>query len=152
MACVECLSVSLGSVMGVFTLLVLNRAVSEAIVQPKSGDLKKRMKKLLFICSYNINRSVTAEWMYDGVPAYAVRSAGTEEGSRFVLTKEHVQWADIIFVMEPCHLQTLQQRFGEDLAGKKVHCLHIPDIYEFLEPALMAELKTKLKPYVQVPA
>jgi hypothetical protein len=69
MACVECLSVPLGSVLGVFTLLVLNRAVSEAIVQPKSGDLKKRMQKLLFICSYNINRSVTAEWMYDGVPA-----------------------------------------------------------------------------------
>jgi predicted protein tyrosine phosphatase len=108
-------------------------------------------QKLFFICSYNINRSVTAEWMYDGVPAYEVRSAGTEEGSRFVLAKEHVQWADIIFVMEPYHLETLQQKFGEEVAGKKVHCLNIPDIYAFLEPRLMVELKTKLRPYVQVP-
>jgi predicted protein tyrosine phosphatase len=108
-------------------------------------------QKLLFICSYNINRSVTAEWMYDEVPAYSVRSAGTEEGSRFVLAKEHVQWADIIFVMEPYHLEKLRQRFGNELEGKKVHCLHIPDIYDFLEPRLMVELKTKLRPCVQVP-
>jgi hypothetical protein len=37
-------------------------------------------------------------------------------------------------------------------AGNKVHCLHIRDIYEFLEPAFMVELKTKLKGYVEVPA
>src|SRR5512137_948454 len=106
---------------------------------------------LLFICSYNINRSVTAEWMYDGVAAYVVRSAGTEEGARFVVAREDVQWADIIFVMEPCHLKALQQRFGGELVGKTVHCLDIPDIYDFLEPRLMAELKAKLSKYVQVP-
>jgi predicted protein tyrosine phosphatase len=119
------------------------------VARNSSGHQEPR--KLLFICSYNIRRSVTAEWMYDGLSGYAVRSAGTEEGARTPLAKEDIRWADMIFVMEPDHLQKLQERFGEELTGKKVHCLHIPDIYDFLEPALIEELKSKLREFVEVP-
>ncbi len=111
----------------------------------------KQPEKLLFICSYNVRRSLTAEWMYDGCSAYSVRSAGTEEGTRTEATKDLIEWADTIFVMEPDHLHTLRQRFGEALVGKKVHCLDIPDIYNFMEPALVSELRMKLTEYVGVP-
>jgi predicted protein tyrosine phosphatase len=46
--------------------------------------------------------------MYQGFQGYAVKSAGTEASARIPLTAEHVEWADMIFVMEPEHLQRLQ--------------------------------------------
>jgi predicted protein tyrosine phosphatase len=109
------------------------------------------VQKLLFLCSQNIQRSVTAERIFDGFPGYAVRSAGTEESARVPVTQEHIEWADRIFVMETEHLEKLRDKFGEEMVGKKVVCLDIPDIYFCMEPALIEELKTKLSDYVQVP-
>jgi predicted protein tyrosine phosphatase len=109
------------------------------------------VKKLLFLCSQNRLRSLTAEMMYDGFPGYAAKSAGTEESARAPLMAEHIEWADMIFVMETEHLQRLESEYGGLVAGKKVVCLHIPDIYRCMEPALIDELKTKLSEYVEVP-
>ena len=97
-------------------------------------------------------RSLTAEMMYEGFPGYAVKSAGTEESARTPLTQKHIEWADMIFVMEPEHLECLQKEYGGLLAEKKVVCLDIPDIYRCMAPALIEELRTKLREYVQVPA
>jgi len=44
-------------------------------------------------------RSLTAEKMYDGFPGYEVKSAGTELSARTPVTQEHIDWADMIFVM-----------------------------------------------------
>jgi len=56
-------------------------------------------QRLLFICSENRMRSLTAEKMYDGFPGYEVKSAGTELSARTPVTQEHIDWADMIFVM-----------------------------------------------------
>jgi predicted protein tyrosine phosphatase len=37
--------------------------------------------------------------MYDGFPGYEVKSAGTELSARTPVTQEHIDWADMIFVM-----------------------------------------------------
>ena len=37
------------------------------------------------------------------------------------------------------------------LAGKKTICLNIPDIYSYMEPALIDELKAALSGYVDLP-
>jgi predicted protein tyrosine phosphatase len=108
-------------------------------------------QRLLFICSQNCMRSLTAERMYEGYPGYEVKSAGTEASARTPLTAEHMDWADMIFVMETEHLQRLRIEYGGLLDGKALICLHIPDIYRFMEPALIEELKSKLSNYVQVP-
>jgi predicted protein tyrosine phosphatase len=150
MACVECLSLPFGTVLGVFTILVVNRASVKGVVQSETS-IVNQPQKLLFICSQNIQRSLTAEWMYDGFTSYEVRSAGTEQSARTPMTKEHVAWADVIFVMETEHLEKLQDRFGEEPAGKKIICLNIPDIYRYMEPALIDELKTALSGHVEVP-
>ena len=107
-------------------------------------------QKLLFICSRNKVRSLTAERLFDGHRAYEARSAGTQPASRIHVTEGHLRWADIIFVMEKSHRQRLQMRFPDVIHEKKVISLHIPDDYEFMDQALVDELCAKLAPYVDV--
>ncbi len=108
-------------------------------------------QKLLFICTENRMRSPTAEAMYQGFPGYEVKSAGTELSARILLTQEHVEWADMIFVMEPEHLERVQFEYSGLLSGKKIICLNIPDIYSYMEPALINELKAALRWHIEVP-
>jgi len=108
-------------------------------------------RKLLFVCSRNKLRSLTAERMFEGFPAYQVRSAGTQPDARIVITEGHIGWADVIFVMEKSHLDRLRRKYPEALEGKRVITLHIPDDYDYMEPALLDELRAKLAPYVALP-
>ncbi len=101
--------------------------------------------KLLFICSRNKMRSLTAERIFSGVPGWQVRSAGTQPGARVVVTEGHVGWADVIFVMEKSHLNRLRAKFPEACGGKKIITLRIPDDYEFMQPELVDELRAKVE-------
>ena len=107
--------------------------------------------KLLFVCSRNRKRSLTAEKLMEGVPGYEVRSAGTQPGARIVITEGHIGWADIVFVMEKSHLAKLRARFPEGLNGKRVITLHIPDEYEFMQPELLDELHARIAPHIELP-
>ena len=107
--------------------------------------------KLLFVCSRNRLRSLTAEKLMESVPGCEARSAGTQPGARIVVTEGHIGWADVIFVMEKSHLAKLRARFPEALAGKKVVTLHIPDDYDFMQPELVDELRARLAPHVELP-
>lgn len=107
--------------------------------------------KLLFICSRNRVRSLTAERILEGVPGYETRSAGTQPGARIVVTKGHIGWADIVFAMEKSHLEILREKFPEELGGKRVVALHIPDDYVPMQQELIDELHTKLAEYIQFP-
>lgn len=107
--------------------------------------------KILFICSQNRWRSLTAEKMYHGFPGYNVRSAGTEQNARIRVNEGHIGWADMIFVMEKRHKERLQERFPGALSGKEVICLHISDDYQFMEVSLQEVLKERLRAYIEVP-
>ncbi|BAH44578.1 hypothetical protein BBR47_36010 [Brevibacillus brevis NBRC 100599] len=52
--------------------------------------------KLLFVCSRNKWRSLTAEKIFHGINDYDVRSAGTETGARIKVTDGLIGWADLI--------------------------------------------------------
>ena len=108
-------------------------------------------QKLLFVCSRNRLRSLTAEKLFEGVSGYQVRSAGTQPDARIVITEGHIGWADLVFVMEKSHLNRIRRKFPEALQGKRVIALHIPDDYEFMQPELLDELRSKLGPYVTLP-
>lgn len=108
-------------------------------------------QKLLFVCSQNRMRSLTAEKLFEGFPGYQVRSAGTQPDARIVITRGHIGWADVIFVMEKSHLNRIRRKFPEALEGKRVITLRIPDDYEFMQPELLDELRGKLGPYVALP-
>ncbi|MEG3929661.1 methyltransferase domain-containing protein [Microcoleus sp. T3_B1] len=107
--------------------------------------------KILFVCSRNKWRSLTAEKICEKVSGYSVRSAGTEKGARIRVTEGLLGWADLIFVMEKKHGDRLRSKFPESLEGKKVICLQIPDNYEYMEPELVELLQAKLNPYMEIP-
>ena len=109
------------------------------------------VQKLLFVCSRNKIRSLTAERLFDGFALYQVRSVGTQPGARIVVTEGHVGWADLIFCMEKSHLSRLRGKFPEAMQGKHVICLHIPDEYRFMQPELIDELHAKLATYITLP-
>lgn len=71
--------------------------------------------KLLFICSRNRWRSLTAEKIFDGVNGHDARSAGTEANARIKVTAGHIGWADMIFVMEKKHLRRIGEKYGDPL-------------------------------------
>ena len=100
--------------------------------------------RLLFICSQNKWRSLTAERLFDDHPHYEARSAGTEPGARVRVTAGHLGWAEVIFVMEKRHNDRLREKFTTELTGKRLINLHIPDRYPFQDPALVDLLRQQL--------
>ena len=105
--------------------------------------------KLLFVCSRNRQRSLTAETVLHGQGGHQVRSAGTEPGARVRVTAGHLGWADVILIMEKRHLSRLQARYGEELRGKEVVCLHIADDYEYMDEELIARLEGGVASYFE---
>lgn len=100
--------------------------------------------KVLFVCSRNWCRSLTAEKLFAGTPGWQVRSAGTSDHARIKVTAGHVGWADVVVVMEKRHRERLESRFARLLAQRVVHCLFIPDDFDFMDPALVELLRDRL--------
>jgi predicted protein tyrosine phosphatase len=105
--------------------------------------------KLLFLCSRNQWRSPTAEALFKNHPHYSARSAGTENGARIKVTACHLGWADRIFCMDRKHADRIRARFPEEVAGKPIVILRIPDDYPAAhDPALIEHLRIALAPYL----
>ena len=106
--------------------------------------------KLLFICSRNQWRSPTAEALFKNHPRYEARSAGTSDSARKKVTTCHLNWADLVFCMERRHDELLRERFPEELTGKTLITLRIPDDYAFMDPALIELLREELAPHLEL--
>ncbi len=106
--------------------------------------------KILFVCSRNKIRSLTAEHLFAATPGIQVRSAGTENEARVRVTSGHIGWADLILVMEKRHRDRLRQRFAHDLVGKRVECLDIPDEFEYMDEELVATLRSRVTQYADI--
>lgn len=109
------------------------------------------MVKLLFVCSRNRIRSLTAERIFASYPGVQVRSVGTQPNARIVVTEGHIGWADMVFCMEKSHLARIRLRYPEALEGKLVVTLMIRDEYELMQPELIGELESKVVPYLSGP-
>jgi predicted protein tyrosine phosphatase len=83
--------------------------------------LKSERTKILFVCSRNKRRSLTAETIFKSEPAWEVRSAGTEESARIKVTAGHLGWADVIVVMEKRHKERLQQKYPGEIVRLPFH-------------------------------
>lgn len=106
--------------------------------------------KILFVCSRNRWRSLTAEKIFNGINGYGVRSAGTEANARIKITGGHISWADIIFVMEKKHLRRIRDKFEEICYGKKIICLNITDHYGFMDEELVELLKSRVSEHIAI--
>jgi predicted protein tyrosine phosphatase len=99
---------------------------------------------VLFVCSRNRLRSPTAEQVFASRADIEVTSAGLDSGCGNPVTPELVEWADIIFVMEPAHRAKLQRRFRPWLKRARVIVLGIPDDYDFMDPVLIRLLESRV--------
>ncbi len=86
----------------------------------------------LFICSKNKLRSPTAEQVFSTWDNVETDSAGLTNDADVILSKEQIEWADIIFVMERKHTSNLSQKFRPYLNHKRIICLNIPDNYTYM--------------------
>ena len=105
------------------------------------------MTRVLFVCSQNRLRSPTAEQVFSNRAGFEVISAGTDPESGNPISSELIEWADVIFVMESAHRSRISKKFGGLLKDKRVVCLNIPDDFEYMDPALVDILETKVGPY-----
>ena len=111
-------------------------------------------RKLLFICTFNIARSRTAEDLFRNSKVYETKSAGIiyhPEGGQ-VITQDLINWADVVVAMNeteesngkpPCrHLSHLLENFN--LRNKEIAVLNIPNIYRRGDSALVQLIITEL--------
>jgi len=74
-----------------------------------------------------------------------VKSAGTDKSANTVLSEDLLNWADAIIVMEKHHRNTIQSRFPDIYKAKKIVCLYIEDLYDFMQPELITLLKDRVE-------
>ena len=114
-----------------------------------AADRRSGPLRVLFLCSRNHRRSPTAEQVFANHPGVEAASAGLAPDAEEVLTAEHVEWAQLIVVMEPVHRRRLQRQFGPRLKHARVVVLDIPDDYGFMDPALVEILKRRVTPHLR---
>lgn len=112
------------------------------------GDTRLPLRRInaLFICSRNQWRSPTAEHVWRDSPDVNVRARGLSSKARRVVGETDVNWADVIFVMERRHRALLLSRFGSLADRERVHVLDIPDVYQYLDPELIEQLRARAGP------
>jgi len=106
---------------------------------------------VLFVCSQNRLRSPTAERVFAAWEGIEVASAGLSPSARVPLTAELLDWADLVFVMENAHRSELSIRFRDDVVGKRIICLDIPDEFEYMDPILVGLLKARVSRHLPHP-
>ena len=99
---------------------------------------------LLFVCSENRLRSPTGEEVFSEYEGIDAIGCGTNNDAETTVSGDLVEWANIVFVMERSHRNKVSKKFKEQLKGKKLVCLDIPDNYERMDPVLVRILTTKV--------
>lgn len=99
--------------------------------------------RLLFICNQNMHRSKTAEALFKGL--FETRSAGVW---RNLPSKDVLDWADILVVMEDAQRERLAELFPQECLKKRVITLGVPDCFSFNEPELVTLLQRRVNELV----
>ncbi len=108
------------------------------------------MIKLLFVCTENRLRSPTAEAVFSSYEGVEAIGAGTNQDAATPVSGDLIEWADAILVMEQSHRNKISKKYKEQLKGKKLAVLDIPDNYEYMDPELIKLLKVKVPRYVRI--
>ena len=104
--------------------------------------------RLLFVCTANLQRSPTGEDVYKDQPGFEARSAGTDEDYATVpISKELIEWADVIFCMEKHHSKEILKRNPK--VANKIAILNIPDIYYRGHPELVKTIEHRVSKFLQ---
>ncbi|MCI1265284.1 MAG: protein tyrosine phosphatase [Saprospiraceae bacterium] len=104
---------------------------------------------VLFVCSRNQWRSPTAEKIFNKKKGINSKSAGTEPSARIKLNSQHLEWADIIFVMERKHKERIFQKYGEIVSNKHIEILDIEDNFKYMDTELIEILELSVNPILE---
>ena len=105
---------------------------------------------ILFVCSRNKWRSLTAETIFKKSQIHNVRSAGTESAARIKVTSKLIEWADIIFAMEKKHKQRMMEKFPLINSNEKTIILDIPDEYQYMDLELIDCISRGVSAYLDI--
>jgi len=101
-------------------------------------------KNLLFVCEGNEQRSPTFEiWFKKNRPKYNVISAGILSYCPQLLTKELLEWADVVYVMDLIQEMFIARKFPEFL--EKVVVVGCDDSYPRESPQLFRLIEYWIK-------
>ena len=103
---------------------------------------------ILFVCSRNKWRSLTAETIYKNHSHHQIKSAGTAKSARIKINFKLINWAEIIFVMEKTHQTRLRALFPNEIKEKQLIVLGIKDEYQYMDHQLIALINEKVLPYL----
>jgi predicted protein tyrosine phosphatase len=111
----------------------------------QSGQMKRKgegnFKRVLCVCSAGILRSATIAWVLSNEPYRCnTRAVGLGDYALIRVTPQLLQWADEIVCADEEQLDALTR-----MTNKPVHCLHIPDEYDFRSPELVSAIDAALK-------
>lgn len=99
---------------------------------------------LLFICSKNRLRSPTGEEIFSQKEGICAASCGLSKEAPTKLSGDLIEWADIVFVMEPIHRSKVMEKFRDLFKSKRLICLDIPDNYSRMQPELVELMSEKV--------
>ena len=105
-------------------------------------------RRVLFVCRLNRSRSATAERIFCKRPGLDVRSAGTSHDAMVPINQRMLDWADLVFTMDPEQQVALERMFPGHPALPKLVCLGIPDEFEFLDADLVHLLEERVAPHL----
>jgi predicted protein tyrosine phosphatase len=109
-------------------------------------DMSKIPKtRILFICTINLMRSATAHKIYTHDLRFEVKSAGTHRSAETVLSKELLDWAEMVVVMEERHFNFIRITYPAIFKGKNIVCLDVPDNYDYMQAELMVLLRDRFE-------
>ncbi len=104
---------------------------------------------VLFVCTLNKARSVSAARLYRRTPGLSVRSAGTSDRAAHQINEADLAWSDLVVVFEVEQERWIRTTFGGDLP--EIVDAGVPDDYNADDPALIAELTDALSPMPGLP-
>jgi predicted protein tyrosine phosphatase len=107
-----------------------------------------RRLKVLFVCSQNRLRSPTADRVFSDYAELEVKSAGVAKDASVPVSRELLEWADLVFVMERKHRNEIHKRFKDIYLAKRIICLYVPDEYNYMDDELIEMLKHKVTPHL----
>lgn len=100
---------------------------------------------ILFVCTINKMRSLTAEKIFQTDNRFSVKSAGTDKGATTYISRDLLEWADFVLVMERKHRNEIRKLYPDLYQMKRIICLYIPDDYDFMDAGLIELLKSKFE-------
>jgi predicted protein tyrosine phosphatase len=109
-------------------------------------DQDKTRRKVLFVCDANRMRSPTAEKIFSDDPRLEVKSAGIKANATVPISRQLLEWAELIVVMEKKQRNAICEQFQDIYESKRIVCLNIPDKFHFMDPNLIRLLRERVEP------